>query len=112
MKIAIPTTDGRLCDQFTRCRHFTLVEMDKFQQVARTTRLVEAPGGEVSEIVDWLASQGVTLVVAGSVDPTIERGLCAAGIELVLGAPSFRIHAVLARYLLGQLEMARTGCLE
>lgn len=51
-------------------------------------------------------------LVAGSMDATTERTFCAAGIQLVLGAPSYRIHAVVARFLLGQLEMARTGCLE
>jgi predicted Fe-Mo cluster-binding NifX family protein len=110
MKIAIPTTEGRLCDPFTACRHFTLTELDESNQVCRTSTLLPAPDGDVRATVDWLVSQGVTLMVAGTMDPATERAFCAAGIRLLLGAPSFRVHAVVARYLLDQLEMARTAC--
>lgn len=103
MKIAIPTMDGRLCEQFAACRHFTLTELDDSHQLCRTSTLLRAPNGGIGETVDWLAAQGVTMVVAGAMDVSTEHALCAAGIQLLLGAPGYQVPAVVARYLMGQL---------
>ena len=65
MKIAVPCVDGKLCMHFGHCDLFALVEVDAASKTiaeeTETTPPPHAPG----VLRQWLAEQGVTVVIAG-----------------------------------------------
>lgn len=109
MTIAIPAAGGRLCEEFQACGQFVFVELDEATQTLQKTTVVEAPVG-ARELPQWLQGHGAQVVLSGQMDPQIRQSLCAAGVDVLEGAPTFRIEALVARYLMGSPDLAHHTC--
>jgi predicted Fe-Mo cluster-binding NifX family protein len=110
MKIAIPTVDGRLCECLAECRQFALLDLDETTMTLRSTTWLDMPPLDGGELPRWLRRQGVQVLVAGSLEPPTQQLLCEAGLRVVVGAPTYRVEALAARYLMGRLDMAKMAC--
>ena len=103
MKIAIPVEEGRLHDNFGRCRRFALLELDADNKVVLRSDNVSAPEGPSGLVPRWLREQGVGVVIAGGIGPRA-LGICSrCGIDVRGGAAGASVEQVVAAYLGGEL---------
>ena len=109
MKIAIPSVSGRLCEHFHECGQFAFVDLDETTQTLQGIIVKNAPT-DVGGLPQWLQRQGAQVVLSGSIEPQTRQSLCAAGVDVLEGAPGFRVEALVARYLMGPSDLAHHTC--
>jgi ATP-binding protein involved in chromosome partitioning len=110
VKIAVPLSDGLLCQHFGHCETFALfdVSVEDRQMLGRTSAVppAHAPG----VLPRWLQEQGVNLVLAGGMGSSA-RTLCGdAGIQVVTGVPSAPADEIVRAYLDGTLTTGVHEC--
>ena len=99
MKIAIPTSDGRLCAHFGHCAEFTLIDVDEAGGSIGQTDRVPAPPHQPGLLPGWLAQQGVQLVIAGGIGQRAIQIFNASGIRVLPGAPELPPEDLIRSYL-------------
>lgn len=110
MKIAIPVIDNALCMHFGHCEHFAIVEVNESEQKVVGTTLVSPPPHEPGVLPPWLASQGVSLVIAGGMGQRAQQIFVAKGVRVVTGAPQLPPEELALRFIKGQLELGSNTC--
>ena len=66
-KIAIPTREGMVDDHFGHCAYYTVVTLDKQNQIVNLERLDSPEGcGCKSNIASVMQEMGITLMFAGN----------------------------------------------
>lgn len=110
MRIALPTTDGRLCMHFGHCERFVLVDVDLEKREAIATREAVPPPHEPGVLPRWLAEQGAGVIIAGGMGRRAQDLFAASGIEVVLGAPDRPTDDVIADWLAGSLRVGSNPC--
>lgn len=109
MKIAISsstgTPDTEFSSRFGRCAYFLVVEegSDNWDKISNPA--VNAQGGAGTQVVQYLAEQGVDAVVSGRYGPNAYEALSAAGINAYLansGTPRQLVDQVIE----GSLRLA------
>jgi predicted Fe-Mo cluster-binding NifX family protein len=110
MRIAIPTTDGRLAMHFGHCTQFALIDVDERSKRIIAEELVEAPDHQPGLLPRWLHEQGVNLVIAGGMGGRAVQLFAQNGIDVHLGAPSEPPSALVEAYLNGTLEAGPNVC--
>lgn len=110
MKIAVPCVDGKLCMHFGHCDRFALVEVDAASKTiaeeTETTPPPHAPG----VLPQWLAEQGVTVVIAGGMGRRAQSLFEEHGIKVVVGAPADTPRRLAEAWLAGNLETGDNVC--
>jgi ATP-binding protein involved in chromosome partitioning len=103
MKIAIPVEEGRLHENFGRCRRFTFLETDAGGEVVARSDDVSAPDGPSGLVPRWLHKQGVQVVIARGIGPRA-LGICGRfGIEVRGGLAEASVDEMIAAYQGGKL---------
>ena len=64
--VAIPTSKDHLCDQFGHCEKFAILEIENNR--IREEIYVTPPPHEPGLLPEWLASKGITHVIAEGID--------------------------------------------
>lgn len=107
MKIAIsatqPSLEGEVDPRFGRCRYFIVVDPETTEFETLENPNAEAVGGAGVATAQFVASQGVKEIIAGSLGPNAHQVLAAAGIKMLTGI-SGKIRDVLEAYKAGQLQ--------
>ena len=110
MKIAIPSTQGRVFPDCGQSGQFTLVDLEKSTNTVReTTTLTPSPMAP-GELADWLVQQGVEWILASGLKRHDRDLLARKGIKVMVGVPSYRVEAIVARFLTGTLELGPNAC--
>lgn len=65
MRYAIPVSGGMISPHFGHCEHFALIDADDQTKKILKKELVQSPGHQPGLLPEWLAEQGVALVIAG-----------------------------------------------
>lgn len=65
MRYAIPVSSGGLSEHFGHCEHFALIDVDDEKKEILRKELVLSPGHQPGLLPEWLAEQGVSMVIAG-----------------------------------------------
>jgi predicted Fe-Mo cluster-binding NifX family protein len=114
MKIAI-TSSGRqntspLNPRFGRCEYFIIIDTDTKEWEAVDNPAMGARGGAGSQAAQFIANQGVEVVVSGRYGPNAFAALQAAGIQAFVSTQE-AVDVALDTYLAGELEhvTAATG---
>jgi len=110
MRIAIPTSDGRLALHFGHCKQFALIDVDERNKRIVADELVEAPDHQPGLLPKWLHEQGVNLVIAGGMGSRAVQLFTQSGIEVCTGAPSETPRALVEAYLNGTLDAGQNVC--
>ena len=109
MRIAIPTTDGKLCAHFGHCDEFSIVDVNNVN--GEINIRTDAPEDGVScHCAAWIAQQGVNLVLAGGIGGRPIVALNELGIEVIAGCPAMEIKELVNCYLNQQLEIGINSC--
>jgi predicted Fe-Mo cluster-binding NifX family protein len=110
MKIAIPTTDGKLCAHFGHCERFALVEADAAAKNVVSIQFFTPPPHEAGVLPRWLKEQGADLVIAGGMGGRAQALFAESGIRVIAGAPSETVETIVSAYLEGTLDAGRNLC--
>ena len=108
MKFAIPLAQGVLCAHFGHSEKFAIVETEDGQ--IRRKELLIPPPHEPGALPRWLRKLGVKVVIAGGMGRRAQDIFSQSGIEVVVGAPSETVEALLKNYLQGTLVTGANLC--
>ena len=108
MRIAIPTTQGKLCMHFGHCDQFALVSVE--DQSITGTEMLTPPPHEPGVLPVWLHEQGANVIISGGMGHRAQDLFVQNGIEVIVGAPSEAPEDVVKAYLAGTLKTGANTC--
>jgi len=86
MRYAIPVSSGGLSAHFGHCEHFALIDVDEERKKILRKELVPSPGHQPGLLPQWLAEQGVSVVIAGGMGSRAQSLFSQNHIGVVIGA--------------------------
>ncbi|OPY66247.1 MAG: Flagellum site-determining protein YlxH [Syntrophorhabdus sp. PtaU1.Bin002] len=108
-KIAVPTTDGKLCTHFGHCEAFAIFETSDSGAILSET-YVDPPPHEPGLLPEWLSSQGVSCVLAGGMGSRAKELFTEKGVHVVTGTQGENPRNIVEDYLKGALETGANTC--
>lgn len=110
MKIAIPTSNGKLCSHFGHCDSFTFatVNTDK-NEIVNMEELIPEEGISCQS-AGWIASQGASKVLAGGMGARPMAMFNENNIEVITGCPELPVEEVVEKYLSNILVTGENSC--
>lgn len=107
-KIAIPMENGMLCSHFGHCEYFAIatVEENRIIEIVEKTPPAHEPG--LYPI--WVASFGVTDVIAGGMGQKAIDLFNQQNINAFVGAPIKGAKEIIEDYLSGNLSLNANYC--
>lgn len=110
MKIAIPTTDGKLCSHFGHCETFTFAEINPAAKeiIEISTGIPEE--GITCQSANWIAAKGVSVVLAGGMGGRPKSLFEQNGVIVLLGCPELEIETLLQQYMDNALVCGTNSC--
>ena len=110
MKIAVPTTDGKLCTHFGHCETFSFVEVDDENKKILSIEILAPEGGVSCQSAGWVATQGIDMLLAGGMGQRPLSIFLEQDVQVVLGCPELEVQEVVKQYLEGVLESGENSC--
>lgn len=110
MKIAVPTSQGKLAAHFGHCDSFTLVEVNQDSREVQGTETLESPPHQPGMLPSWLWQRGATVILAGGMGTRAQELFTRAGIEVVVGCPVEHPDSLVQAYLAGSLQAGGNLC--
>ena len=110
MKIAIPTTEGKLCAHFGHCETFTLIEVDEEKNEILSMKTDEPEEGVSCQCASWIAEKGVNLVLAGGMGVKPLMMFVENGIQVIPGCPELDVKEIVELYLNNELIAGENSC--
>lgn len=107
-KIAIPVINHHLCAHFGHCDEFALIETED-ENIIKESRLVP-PLHQPGILPGWLASQGVTIVIAGGMGHRAIALFEQQGIQIMTGAVSKTPRELVEDFLNNRLITGVNAC--
>lgn len=108
MRVAVVYENGRIFPHFGKARVFKLYDVEN-QQVQKTA-LVNRKGSAESDAAVFLQKHGVTAVICGGIDESLQATLTETGIALyggVAGDADDAVRALLDGYLHADADSSR-----
>lgn len=96
MRVAIPTKDGRIAQEYTRAREFTIYEVEI--ELVKKKEIISL--GK-TKIADFLTEQEINAVICGNIHSSARNTLRTKRIELTYGVTG-GTDDVMIRYLSGE----------
>jgi len=110
MKIAIPVHNGFVNDHFGHAENYKVFSVSPDNKIIHSEIIRSNPGcGCRSGIAEVLASNGVTMMLAGNIGAGAIQHLYTSGIEVVRGC-SGPVDAVVEAFLQGQITDNNQTC--
>jgi len=110
MKIAVPTSGGRLAAHFGHCEQFALFEIGGDPPAVVGSEALAAPSHAPGLLPQWLNEQGADVIIAGGMGRRAQNLFAQSGIDVVVGAPPEQPERVVELYLAGELETGDNIC--
>ena len=110
MKIAIPTSGGKLCMHFGHCEQFAVIDVDSDSKSITNQELLTPPAHEPGVLPKWLAELNVNMIISGGMGQRAQQLFTQNNIEVVVGAPSGQPEDVVSAYLDGTLAAGENIC--
>jgi len=110
MRYAIPVSSGGLSAHFGHCEHFALIDVDEERKKVLRKELVPSPGHQPGLLPEWLAEQGVSVVIAGGMGSRAQSLFSQNQIGVVIGALEGDPEKAVLNYLNGTLATGENIC--
>ena len=110
MRYAMPVSGGMVSPHFGHCEHFALIDVNEERKEITRKELIPSPGHQPGILPEWLAEQGVSVVIAsgmGSRAQALFRQNCIEVIINILGSDP---EKVVLDYIGGRLEVGDDVC--
>ena len=110
LRIAVPTTDGKLVAHLGHCREFTLFDVDTDACTIEGSSREVPPPHEPGVLPAWLSSLGARVVIAGGMGMRAQQLFERDGIEVHVGVAAASAESIVNAYLNGELRSGRNLC--
>ena len=110
MRYAIPVSGGVLSQHFGHCEHFSMIDVDEQTKKIVKKELVQSPGHQPGLLPQWLAEQGVSIVIAGGMGSRAQDLFQQNRIGVVLGTMESDPEKAVLSHLAGQLATGDNIC--
>jgi MinD superfamily P-loop ATPase/predicted Fe-Mo cluster-binding NifX family protein len=110
IRIAVPVAGATLCSHFGQCEAFALFTSDPDTATIISREDATPPQHAPGVYPQWLAAQGVAVVIAGGMGATARDLFVANDIQVVLGAQPGDPAETVQAYLTGQLASGENAC--
>ena len=107
-KIAIPVSNHRLCAHFGHCDEFAVIETEDGKIVNESS--LAPPLHQPGILPGWLASQGITHVIAGGMGQRAIILFEQQGIQIMVGAVSKTARELVEDFLNNRLATGVNAC--
>ena len=98
-RVAIPVSNSRLSEFFGTCNHYEIYEIEK--KVLRSYELQIPADMQMLNLPAWLATRGVTDVIAFKVNKLIISLFASRKVNLFIGVPVESPQKLIDEYLQG-----------
>lgn len=110
MKIAIPSENGKLCGHFGHCEYFSFVEINpETKEILSIERKIPEEGISCQS-ANWIASKGISLVLAGGMGGRPMQAFSQSGVKVVSGCPEMEIEPLVKSYMDNTLATGANTC--
>ena len=110
MRYAVPVSGGVVSPHFGHCEHFALIDVDDERKEIIRKVLVPSPGHQPGLLPEWLAEQGVALVIAGGMGSRAQSLFQQNRIGVIVGALEIDPEKTVLNYLDGRLATGDNIC--
>jgi predicted Fe-Mo cluster-binding NifX family protein len=110
MKCAVPVTGGVVSTHFGHCEQFALFDIDEQERRILGKTLVASPGHQPGLLPEWLAGQGVSLVIAGGMGSRAQGLFQQNRIGVITGIMESEPEKAVLSYLEGTLATGPNIC--
>jgi predicted Fe-Mo cluster-binding NifX family protein len=110
MRYAIPITDGKVADHFGHCSHFALFDVDGAAKVIIRKEVVPSPGHQPDFLPNWLAEEGVSVVIARGMGSRAQNLFRENRIEVIVGALNDDPEKAVLNHIGGILTVGENIC--
>jgi len=110
MRYAVPVSGGVVATHFGHCEHFALIDVDEERKEILRKELTPSPGHEPGLLPQWLAEQGVSVVIAGGMGSRAQSLFQQNRIQVVIGALESDPAQAVRSYLNGILATGNNIC--
>jgi len=110
MKYAVPVSGGIVSAHFGHCAQFALIDVDETQKKVLKKELVNSPGHEPGLLPQWLAEQGVSMVIAGGMGSRAQNLFQQNRIGVIIGVMESDPEKAVISYLNGVLTTGGNIC--
>jgi len=110
VRYAIPVSGGIMCAHFGHCEQFALIDVDDAKKEIVKKELVPAPEHQPGLLPEWLAEQGVGVVIAGGMGSRAQSLLQDNRIQVCIGATESDPEALVQSHLNGTLTQNDNIC--
>jgi predicted Fe-Mo cluster-binding NifX family protein len=95
---------------FGHCEQFALIDVDEKQKEILRKELVASPGHKPGLLPQWLADQGVSVVIASGMGSRAQNLFQQNRIEVVIGTLENDPEKAVLSYLYGELDTGDNIC--
>jgi len=110
MRYAVPVSGGIVSPHFGHCEHFALIDVDEDRREITGKQLISSPGHQPGLLPEWLAGQGVSLVIAGGMGSRAQSLFQQNGIGVIINVVESDPEKVVLDYIGGTLEVGDDVC--
>ena len=110
MRYAVPVSGGMMSPHFGHCEHFALLDVDEEGKKITGSELVPSPGHQPGLLPQWLAEQGVSVVIAGGMGSRAQGLFQQNRIQVIIGAMESDPEKAVLSHLDGKLATEDNIC--
>jgi ATP-binding protein involved in chromosome partitioning len=110
MRYAVPVSGGTVSPHFGHCEQFALIDVDQERKEIIRKELIPSPGHQPGFLPEWLAEQGVSLVVASGMGSRAQSLFQQNRIGVIIGAMEGDPEKAILSYLNGRLATGDNIC--
>jgi len=110
MRYAIPVSGGIVAAHFGHCEQFAIIDVDEDSKTILKKEMVTSPGHEPGFLPQWLAEEGVSVVLAGGMGSRAQGLFAQNNIHVVVGVLESDPERAMLAYLGGALETGGNIC--
>lgn len=110
MRYAVPVSSGIVSTHFGHCEHFALIDVNEERKEIMSKELIPSPGHQPGLLPEWLAEQGVAVVIAGGMGSRAQSLFQQNHIQVIIGAIESDPEKAVLSYLNGALATEDNIC--
>lgn len=110
MRYAVPVSGGVVSAHFGHCEQFALIDVDEERKEIVKKGLIPSPGHEPGLLPQWLAEEGVSVVIAGGMGSRAQNLFRQNHIKVIINVLESDPEKAVRDYLAGTLAVGDDVC--
>ncbi len=110
MKIAIPTSNGKLCMHFGHCDQFAIIDVDENKKSIVKKEMLTPPPHEPGLLPRWLSEKGANVIIAGGMGSRAQGLFAENNIKVIVGVYELDPEIIVNKYLNNELKSGENVC--